>query len=192
MRLSSLLLISISIFPFLGRRSPTGTCPTSGMPQKCGTRRALAAKLFKEGTPSPATGGTLCYGRGGNEKRASRLPPHPLPRPPEEACRRSLWGQRSALPPALTTSVNPGASVGQLTLTRRSVDTRPRAHAPDLFRVYSPSLCLERLTHKAVRVVGPRLLIPSRLFAANQHICWPSGYPPPRQRALQWLPATRQ
>ena len=42
-------------------------------------RRSLTAKLFKEGTPSPATGETLCHWRGemGEEARGSTPPPSP-------------------------------------------------------------------------------------------------------------------
>ena len=67
--------------------------------------------------------------------------------PPSPTTRRSvLVVAQGGAPPAIPTSVSPGVSVGMLTRD-------PRAHVPDLFRVYSPSLCLKRLTHKAVRVV---------------------------------------
>ena len=127
---------SASFLPSLTSRPPTGTWSTPGTPQQCGTRRALAKQLFKEGTPSPATGGTLCHGRGGNGRGASQLNPIPYPNHPKKRVGGRSGGSKM-LPPALTTSVSPGASVGMLT-------HRPRAHAPDLFRVYSHSLCLKR------------------------------------------------
>ena len=73
-------------------------------------------------------------GEMGEEPRGSTPPPSPTTRRNVLAV---ALGAAKMLPPALTTSVNPGASVGMLT-------HRPRAHAPDLFRVYSPSLCLKR------------------------------------------------
>ena len=114
-------------------------------------------------------GGTICHSQGKSGSGTSRL--HP-----------TTWG---------SVFTSPGASVGLLTL-------RPRTHTPDMFRVYSPSLCLKRrparqqwiflelpspslwrkhcLSLKALRVVGPRLLIPLWLFAANQYIYWLLGY----------------
>ena len=77
--------------------SRQGREPPPGRHRDATPRGHLAVKLFKEGTPFPAMGGTLFHGRGGNERRSLRQnPPHP--QTPEEVSRRSLWGNINAFP----------------------------------------------------------------------------------------------
>ena len=72
---SSLFVLDLIPFPFMAHRAPIGLWPTSGAPQRRDTRRALIAKLFKEGPPSSAMGETLCHGGGRLNTRAHGVEP---------------------------------------------------------------------------------------------------------------------
>ena len=91
-------------------------------------------KLFEENPHSLITGGIVCFGKGGNGRGASRHNPTFFPTHPKKRVGGRLVVAKM-LPPVLTTFVTWG-SVGMA--------PRPRAHAPRLLRVYSPSLCLKR------------------------------------------------